>query len=108
MLIQSGEFYTALFDDAKTVADALSLTLIGKDSKAYSERIKMAGFSVAQFDEMQSKLAAAGYDVIKTSIDNQGAGTLYQAKTTDSTAKEVAATDATAKTEKQRKLQKTG
>lgn len=106
VLIQSGEFYTALFDDAKTVADALSLTLIGKDSKAYSERIKMAGFSVAQFDEMQSKLAAAGYDVIKTSIDNQGAGTLYQAKTTDSTAKEVAATDATAKTEKTEKTTK--
>lgn len=106
VLIQSGEFYTALFDDAKTVADALSLTLIGKDSKAYSERIKMAGFSVAQFDEMQSKLAAAGYDVIKTSIDNQGAGALYQAKTTDSTAKEVAATDATAKTEKTEKTTK--
>ena len=106
VLIQSGEFYTALFDDAKTVADALSLTLIDKDSKAYSERIKMAGFSVAQFDEMQSKLAAAGYDVIKTSIDNQGAGTLYQAKTTDSTAKEVAATDATAKTEKTEKTTK--
>lgn len=100
VLIQSGEFYTALFDDATTVADTLSLTLIGKDSKAYSERIKMAGFSVVQFDEMQSKLAAAGYDVIKTSIDNQGAGTLYQAKTADSTAKEVATTDATAKTDK--------
>ena len=106
VLIQSGEFYTALFDDATTVADTLSLTLIGKDSKAYSERIKMAGFSVVQFDEMQSKLAAAGYDVIKTSIDNQGAGTLYQAKTADSTAKEVAATDATVKTEKAEKTTK--
>lgn len=105
VLIQSGEFYTALFDDAKTVADALSLTLIGKDSKAYSERIKMAGFSVAKFDEMQSKLAAAGYDVIKTSVDNQGAGTLYQAKTADSTTKEVAATDATAKNAKTTKKQ---
>lgn len=106
VLIQSGEFYTALFDDAKTVSDTLSLTLIGKDSKAYSERIKVAGFSVAQFDEMQSKLAAAGYDVIKTSVDNQGAGTLYQAKTADSTAKEVAATDATAKAEKAEKTTK--
>lgn len=106
VLVQSGEYYYALFNDATTVADTLSLTLIGKDSKAYSERIKMAGFSVAQFDEMQSKLAAAGYDVIKTSIDNQGAGTLYQAKTTDSTAKEVAATDATAKTEKTEKTTK--
>lgn len=106
VLVQSGEYYYALFNDATTVADTLSLTLIGKDSKAYSERIKMAGFSVAQFDEMQSKLAAAGYDVIKTSVDNQGAGTLYQAKTADSTAKEVAATDATAKTEKAEKTTK--
>lgn len=100
VLIQSGEFYTALFDDAKTVSDALSLTLTGKNSQAYSERIQTTAFSVAQFDEMQSKLAAAGYDVIKTSVDNQGAGTLYQAKTADSAAKEVAATDATAKTDK--------
>lgn len=106
VLIQSGEYYYALFDDATTVADTLSLTLIGKDSKAYSERIKMAGFSVAQFDEMQSKLATAGYDIIKTSVDNQGAGTLYQAKTADSTTKEVAATDATAKTEKAAKTTK--
>lgn len=106
VLVQSGEYYYALFNDATTVADTLSLTLIGKDSKAYSERIKMAGFSVAQFDEMQSKLAAAGYDVIKTSVDNQGAGTLYQAKTADSTTKEVAATDATAKTEKAEKTTK--
>lgn len=106
VLVQSGEYYYALFNDATTVADTLSLTLIGKDSKAYSERIKVAGFSVAQFDEMQSKLAAAGYDVIKTSIDNQGAGTLYQAKTADSTAKEVAATDAMAKTEKTEKTTK--
>ena len=106
VLVQSGEYYYALFNDATTVADTLSLTLIGKDSKAYSERIKMAGFSVAQFDEMQSKLAAAGYDVIKTSVDNQGAGTLYQAKTADSTAKEVAATDAMAKTEKTEKTTK--
>lgn len=105
VLIQSGEYYYALFDDATTVADTLSLTLIGKDSKAYSERIKMAGFSVAQFDEMQPKLAAAGYDVIKTSVDNQGAGTLYQAKTADSTTKEVAATDATAKNAKTTKKQ---
>lgn len=106
VLIQSGEFYTALFDDAKTVADTLSLTLMGKNTQAYSERIQTTGFSVAQFDEMQSKLAAAGYDVIKTSVDNQGAGTLYQAKTADSTAKEVAATDATAKTEKSEKTTK--
>ena len=105
VLIQSGEYYYALFDDATTVADTLSLTLIGKDSKAYSERIKMVGFSVAQFDEMQPKLAAAGYDVIKTSVDNQGAGTLYQAKTADSTTKEVAATDATAKNAKTTKKQ---
>lgn len=105
VLVQSGEYYHALFNDATTVADTLSLTLIGKDSKAYSERIKMAGFSVAQFDEMQSKLAAAGYDVIKTSVDNQGAGTLYQAKTADSTTKEVAATDATAKNAKTTKKQ---
>lgn len=105
VLVQSGEYYYALFNDATTVADTLSLTLIGKDSKAYSERIKMAGFSVAQFDEMQSKLAAAGYDVIKTSVDNQGAGTLYQAKTADSTTKEVAATDATAKNAKTTKKQ---
>ena len=105
VLVQSGEYYYALFNDAMTVADTLSLTLIGKDSKAYSERIKMAGFSVAQFDEMQSKLAAAGYDVIKTSVDNQGAGTLYQAKTADSTTKEVAATDATAKNAKTTKKQ---
>jgi hypothetical protein len=106
VLIQSGEYYYALFDDATTVADTLSLTLIGKDSKAYSERIKMAGFSVAQFDEMQPKLAAAGYDVIKTSVDNQGAGTLYQAKTADRTTKEVAATAATTKTEKTAKTTK--
>ena len=106
VLIQSGEFYTALFDDAKTVSDALSLTLTGKNSQAYSERIQTTAFSVAQFDEMQSKLAAAGYDVIKTSVDNQGAGTLYQAKTDDSTAKEVAATDATAKAEKAEKTTK--
>lgn len=105
VLVQSGEYYYALFDDATTVADTLSLTLIGKDSKAYSERIKMAGFSVTKFDEMQSKLAAAGYDVIKTSVDNQGAGTLYQAKTADSTTKEVAATDATAKNAKTTKKQ---
>lgn len=105
VLVQSGEYYYALFNDATTVADTLSLTLIGKDSKAYSERIKMAGFSVAKFDEMQSKLAAAGYDVIKTSVDNQGAGTLYQAKTADSTTKEVAATDATAKNAKTTKKQ---
>ena len=105
VLIQSGEYFYALFNDATTVADTLSLTLIGKDSKAYSERIKMAGFSVAQFDEMQSKLSAAGYDVIKTSVDNQGAGTLYQAKTADSTTKEVAATDATAKNAKTTKKQ---
>lgn len=100
VLIQNGEYYYALFDDATTVANALSLTLIGKDSKAYSERIKMAGFPVAQFDEAKSKLTAAGYNVIKTDVSNQSTGTLYKAQNAVNATKEVAATDATAKTEK--------
>lgn len=100
VLIQNGEYYYALFDDATTVADTLSLTLIGKDSKAYSERIKMAGFPVAQFDEAKSKLTAAGYNVIKTDVSNQSTGTLYKAQNAVNATKEVAATDATAKTEK--------
>lgn len=100
VLIQNGEYYYALFDDATTVADTLSLTLIGKDSKAYSERIKMAGFPVAQFDEAKSKLTAAGYNVIKTDVSNQSTGTLYKAQNSVNATKEVAATDATAKTEK--------
>lgn len=106
VLIQNGEYYYALFDDATTVADTLSLTLIGKDSKAYSERIKMAGFPVAQFDEAKSKLIAAGYNVIKTDISNQSTGTLYKAQNTVNAVKEVAATDATAKTEKAAKTTK--
>lgn len=58
VLIKAGDFYEAVADDAKIVADALGLVLTRT-----IDGIPMSGFMVARADEYLHKLIGAGHKV---------------------------------------------
>jgi len=59
LLFRMGDFYELFFDDAKTAARVLGLTLTSRDKGA--DPIPMAGFPHHQLDGYLSKLISAGY-----------------------------------------------
>ncbi|MCH8042832.1 MAG: DNA mismatch repair protein MutS [Planctomycetes bacterium] len=61
LLFRMGDFYELFYEDAKTVAKALNLTLTSRDKG--ENPIPMAGFPHHQLDSYLAKLIAAGFRV---------------------------------------------
>ncbi len=61
LLFRMGDFYELFFDDAKTVAKVLNLSLTSRDKG--ENPIPMAGFPYHQLESYLGKLVAAGYRV---------------------------------------------
>ena len=59
LLFRMGDFYELFFEDAKTAARVLGLTLTSRDKG--ENPIPMAGFPYHQLDSYLGKLIAAGY-----------------------------------------------
>src|SRR5258708_5995179 len=59
LLFRMGDFYELFFDDAKTVARVLGLTLTSRDKG--ENPIPMAGFPHHQLDSYLARLIAAGH-----------------------------------------------
>ena len=59
LLFRMGDFYEMFFDDAKTAASALGLTLTSRD-KGSTNPIPMAGFPYHQLESYLAKLIANG------------------------------------------------
>ena len=79
VFVQLGDFYEAFFDDAKTAANEVELTLTGRAVNGYADRVEMVGFPIRFFDNYKAKLTAKGLDVVKVDLD--GKKVLYAAKT---------------------------
>ena len=79
VFVQLGDFYEAFFDDAKTAANEVELTLTGRAVNGYADRVEMVGFPIRFFDNYKAKLNAKGLDVVKVDLD--GKKVLYAAKT---------------------------
>ena len=60
LFFQVGDFYELFFDDAKTAANALNLTLTSRD-KSSASPIPMCGVPVAVLDEYLEKLLDLGF-----------------------------------------------
>lgn len=71
IVVRVGDFYEALGDDAKTIAEKLELTLTGR-SVTDSERVPMCGFPVHRADDYINKLIAQGYSVGVLAINANG------------------------------------
>lgn len=61
VLFQLGDFYEALYEDAKTVSKVLDIVLTGRNKKG--ERVPMAGVPVHAIDAYMPRLVNAGYKV---------------------------------------------
>lgn len=61
LLFRMGDFYELFFDDAKTAAQVLNLTLTSRDKG--EDAIPMAGFPHHQLESYLAKLLAAGFRV---------------------------------------------
>ena len=61
LLFRMGDFYELFYEDAKTVARALNLTLTSRDKG--ENPVPMAGFPHHQLDSYLAKLIAAGFRV---------------------------------------------
>jgi DNA mismatch repair protein MutS len=62
LLFRMGDFYELFFDDAKTAAKALGLTLTSRDKNS-DNPVPMAGFPHHQLDSYLGKLISQGYRV---------------------------------------------
>ena len=61
VLFQLGDFYEALYEDAKTVSKVLDIVLTGRNKSG--ERVPMAGVPVHAIDTYLPRLVNAGYKV---------------------------------------------
>ena len=61
VLFQLGDFYEALYEDAKTVSKVLDIVLTGRNKS--NERVPMAGVPVHAIDTYLPRLVNAGYKV---------------------------------------------
>lgn len=61
VLFQLGDFYEALYDDAKTVSKVLDIVLTSRNKRG--ERVPMAGVPVHAIDSYLTKLVNAGHKV---------------------------------------------
>ncbi len=69
VLYQVGDFFEAFNDDAKTVAEALDLTLTSR-SVNDTERVPMVGFPNRSLEIYLDMLTDRGHDVVLSSVEN--------------------------------------